>query len=318
MKALVTGTAGFVGSTLSGRLLADGHDVVGVDAFTDYYDPQVKRTNVRRLESPRFRLVEGDLNDIDLDPITADVDVVFHEAGQPGVRASWGAEFGRYAADNVCATQRLLESALRADHLRRFVFASSSSVYGDAARYPCEETDLPQPLSPYGVTKLAAEHLCTLYARNYGLPTVSLRYFTVYGPGQRPDMAFTRFCRAVHDGREIELYGNGEQVRDFTYVDDVVEANLCAAAAEPSDVAPGAVLNVAGGASTTVNELLELLGAISGKAVRVIRGATVPGDVRRTGGSTHAIRKATGWVPRTGLREGLEKQYRWAAVGLVQ
>lgn len=317
MKALVTGAAGFVGSTLAGRLLADGHDVVGIDAFTDYYDPRVKRSNLRNLESPRFRLVEGDLNDLDLDPLTADVDVVFHEAGQPGVRASWGAEFGRYAADNVCATQRLLESAKGADHLRRFVFASSSSVYGDAVRYPCEETDLPQPLSPYGVTKLAAEHLCTLYARNYGVPTVSLRYFTVYGPGQRPDMAFTRFCRAVHEGREIELYGDGEQVRDFTYVDDVVEANLAVAAAEPSDLAPGAVVNVAGGASTTVNEVLALLGEISGTEVRVVRGAPVPGDVLRTGGSTHAIRKATGWLPKTGLREGLEEQYRWAAAVLV-
>jgi UDP-glucuronate 4-epimerase len=318
MKALVTGAAGFVGSTLAGRLLADGHDVVGVDALTDYYDPQAKRANLRRIEHPRFRFVEADLNDLDLDPLTADTDVVFHEAGQPGVRASWGAEFGRYAADNVCATQRLLESALRTDNLSRFVFASSSSVYGDAARYPCEETDLPQPLSPYGVTKLAAEHLCSLYARNYGLPTVSLRYFTVYGPGQRPDMAFTRFCRAVSDSREIELYGSGEQVRDFTYVDDVVAANLCVAAADVSAVAPGAVLNVAGGASTTVNEVLELLGSISGKEVRVARGARVPGDVARTGGSTHAIRKATGWTPRTGLREGLEEQYRWAAAALVQ
>jgi len=242
---------------------------------------------------------------------------VFHEAGQPGVRASWGADFGRYATDNICATQRLLEAAVGAQRLRRFVFASSSSVYGEAERYPTEETDRPQPVSPYGVTKLAAEHLCTLYAKNYGLPTASLRYFTVYGPGQRPDMAFTRFCRAVHEGREIELYGSGEQVRDFTYVDDVVEANLRVAAAEPTHVPPGTVLNVAGGASTTVNEVLELLGSISGKEVRVTRGAPVPGDVLRTGGSTGAIRRAIGWVPQVGLREGLEEQYRWASAVLV-
>jgi len=313
VKALVTGAAGFVGSTLAGRLLADGHDVVGIDALTDYYDPRVKRTNLGRLESPRFQLVEADLNEIDLDPLTADADVVFHQAGQPGVRASWGAEFGRYAADNVCATQRLLESALRANHLSRFVYASSSSVYGNAVRYPCEETDLPQPMSPYGVTKLAAEHLCSLYARNYGLPTVALRYFTVYGPGQRPDMAFTRFCRAVHSGDEIDIYGSGEQVRDFTYVDDVVEANLIVGAAEPARVAPGTVFNVAGGTSTTVNEVLELLGPISGRDVRATRGAAVPGDVLRTGGSTQAIRKATGWAPRTSLQEGLERQYQWVA-----
>jgi UDP-glucuronate 4-epimerase len=226
VKALVTGVAGFIGGRIALRLLADGHDVVGVDALTDYYDPGIKQANLQRVEHPRFRFVEGDLNEVELAPLLADVEVVFHEAGQPGVRSSWGRDFGRYALDNVCATQRLLEEARGAERLRRFVYASSSSVYGEAERYPTEETDRPQPVSPYGVTKLAAEHLCSLYAHNYGLPTVSLRYFTVYGPGQRPDMAFTRFCRAVHEGRQIELYGTGEQVRDFTYVDDVVEANL--------------------------------------------------------------------------------------------
>jgi hypothetical protein len=168
-------------------------------------------------------------------------------------------------------------------------------------------------VSPYGVTKLAAEHLCTLYARNHGVPTVSLRFFTVYGPRQRPDMAFTRFCRAVSDGREIEVYGTGEQVRDFTYVDDVVEANLQVGTADVGSVPAGSVFNVAGGSSTTVNEVLALLGEISGRAVRVVRGAPVLGDVLRTGGSTEALSKATGWMPRVGLREGLEEQYRWAA-----
>ena len=315
MKALVTGVAGFVGSTLAARLVADGHDVVGVDALTDNYDPALKRENAQRLVHPRFRLVEADLNTVDLAALTDDVEVVFHQAGRPGVRTSWGTDFSTYATDNICATQRLLEAVRESPRLRRFVYASSSSVYGDAERYPTEETDRPQPVSPYGVTKLAAEHLCTLYARNYGVPTASLRYFTVYGPRQRPDMAFPRFCHAVRDGREIEIYGDGEQVRDFTYVDDVVEANV--RAAETPDLAPGSVLNVAGGSSTTVNEVLELLGEISGREVRAIRGAPVPGDVLRTGGSTHAIRKATGWVPRTGLREGLEEQYRWAAAVLA-
>jgi UDP-glucuronate 4-epimerase len=317
MKALVTGVAGFIGGRIAGRLLADGHDVVGVDAVTDYYDQRIKRANLQRLEHPRFRFVEGDLNGVDLAALLADVELVFHEAGQPGVRSSWGSDFGRYSADNICATQRLLEHARGAERLRRLVFASSSSVYGEAERYPTEETDRPQPVSPYGVTKLAAEHLCTLYAHNYGLPTVSLRYFTVYGPGQRPDMAFTRFCRAVHDGRPIELYGTGEQVRDFTYVDDVVEANLRVGAADQAQVAPGAVFNVAGGSSVTVNEVLELLGTVSGKEVRVTRSAPVPGDVLRTGGTTSAIRRATGWVPQVGLREGLEEQYRWASAVLV-
>jgi len=313
MRALVTGAAGFVGSTLARRLLADGHDVVGVDSVNDYYDRQLKRANLGRLASTGFQFVEADLNAVDLRTLLAGTEVVFHLAGQPGVRSSWGSEFDRYVTDNVRATQRLLEAALQVDRLRRFVFASSSSVYGDAERYPTEETDRPQPLSPYGVTKLAAEHLCTLYARNHGVPTVSLRFFTVYGPRQRPDMAFTRFCRAVGDGREIEVYGSGEQVRDFTFVDDVVEANLQVGTADIGAVPAGSVFNVAGGSSTTVNEVLELLGEISGRAVRVVRGPSVLGDVLRTGGSTEAISKATGWTPRVGLREGLGEQYRWAA-----
>jgi UDP-glucuronate 4-epimerase len=317
VKALVTGVAGFIGSNIARRLLADGHDVVGVDALTDYYDPQIKRSNLRRADDPRFRFVEGDLSTLDLASLLADTEVVFHEAGQPGVRSSWGRDFGRYASDNICATQRLLEEARQSGSLRRFVYASSSSVYGNAERYPTEETDRPQPVSPYGVTKLAAEHLCSLYAHNYGLPTVSLRYFTVYGPGQRPDMAFTRFCRWVHAGSPIQLYGTGEQIRDFTYVDDVVEANLRVGDADTAQVPAGAVYNVAGGSSVSMNEVLELLGTISGKEVRVERSAAVPGDVLRTGGTTDAIRRATGWDPKVGLREGLEEQYRWATTVLA-
>ena len=310
MQTLVTGVAGFVGSTLARRLLADGHDVVGVDALTDYYDPRLKRDNLRDIEHPRLRVVEADLNGADLAALLADVEVVYHQAGQPGVRKSWGSDFDTYLRGNIGATQKLLEAALRAPHLSRFVYASSSSVYGNALRYPTEETDRPQPLSPYGVTKLAAEHLCVLYAQNYGLPTVSLRYFTVYGPRQRPDMAFTRFCTSVRDGDEIPVFGTGQQVRDFTYVDDVVAANLRVATA---DVPAGAVFNVAGGTSTTVNEVIELLGEISGRTPAVRRGDPVPGDVERTGGSTAAIEAATGWAPTVPLREGLAEQYRWAA-----
>jgi UDP-glucuronate 4-epimerase len=314
VKTLVTGVAGFIGSTLARRLLADGHDVVGVDSLTDYYDPRLKRENLRDIEHPRLRVVEADLNALDLGALLADVEVIYHQAGQPGVRRSWGSDFDAYAQDNVCATQKLLEAAQRASRLTRFVYASSSSVYGNALRYPTQESDRPQPLSPYGVTKLAAEHLCTLYAENYGLPTVSLRYFTVYGPRQRPDMAFTSFCTAVRDGAEIAVFGTGDQVRDFTYVDDVVEANLRVAAAE---ITKGSVFNVAGGTSTTVNEVIDLLGEISGTLPKVNRGAPVPGDVLRTGGSTRAIEAATGWSPAVALRDGLEEQYRWAATVLT-
>jgi UDP-glucuronate 4-epimerase len=314
VKVVVTGVAGFIGSAVASRLLAEGHDVVGIDALTDYYDPRIKRENLRRIAHPRLRVVEADLNRLDLLPLLADVDVVYHQAGQPGVRSSWGREFTRYTRDNVDATQRLLEAALHAPSLSRFVLASSSSIYGAATRYPTLESDRPQPFSPYGVTKLAAEHLCLAYTANHGLPTVCLRYFTVYGPRQRPDMGFSRFCRAVHDGEPIELYGTGDQVRDFTYVDDVVEANLRAAAAQ---IPAGSVFNVAGGAETTVNEVLDLLGEISGKEVLVKHGALMPGDTSRTGGSTDALRAATGWTPHTPLRVGLEEQYRCIAADRV-
>ncbi len=314
MRALVTGAAGFIGSALASRLLAEGHDVVGVDALTDYYDPGIKRANLRRIAHPRLEVIQADLSALDLEPLLADVDVVYHHAGQPGVRSSWGRDFTRYSRDNVDATQRLLEAALLATRLTRFVLASSSSIYGAAERYPTLETDRPQPFSPYGVTKLAAEHLCMAYTANHGLPTVCLRYFTVYGPHQRPDMGFARFCRAVHDGQHLELYGSGDQVRDFTYVDDVVEANLRVAAA---DIPPGSVFNVAGGAETTVNQVLDLLEEISGREILVKHSETAPGDMARTGGSTDALRAATGWAPRTPLRAGLEEQYRCVAASTV-
>ena len=243
MTVMVTGVAGFVGSALARRLLADGEQVVGVDALTDYYDPALKKANLATIPQEGFTFVEGDLNALDLDALLDGVVVVFHEAGQPGVRASWGDDFATYVNANVLATQRLLEAARRAPALRRLVYASSSSVYGNALAYPTTEDDLPRPHSPYGVTKLAGEHLCTLYARNFDVPTVSLRYFTVYGPGQRPDMAFTVFIRAAQAGRPMEVFGSGQQVRDFTFVDDVVDANLRAAV---GDVAPGSVFNVSG------------------------------------------------------------------------
>lgn len=310
MRALVTGAAGFIGSHLSKRLCAAGHEVVGVDAFTDYYDVSLKRANALEVVRAGVELIEGDLNLLDLPRLLDGVEAVFHQAGQPGVRSSWGTEFSTYTQCNVDATQRLLEACRGSSTLRRLVYASSSSVYGNAERFPTRETDRPQPLSPYGVTKLAAEHLCSLYAASFAVPTVSLRYFTVYGPGQRPDIAFTRFAKAAVRGDEIQLYGSGDQIRDFTYVDDVVEANLLAAT---RDVAPGTVLNVAGGSNTSVNEVLSTFEELAGKKLSVARVAPVAGDVFRTGGDTEAIRSVLGWCPTVSLREGISQQYRWAA-----
>jgi UDP-glucose 4-epimerase len=308
MKCLVTGAAGFVGSNLSARLLADGHHVIGVDSFTNYYDINIKRRNIEKLlGTDGFTLIEANLSSMALDQLVDEVEVVFHQAGQPGVRRSWGQEFDEYIDANIRVTQRLLEAFMASTVLRRFVYASSSSVYGDAERYPTMEDDTPRPVSPYGVTKLAAEHLCTLYARNFGIPTVSLRYFTVYGPGQRPDMAFTKFIRAAVNGDAITIYGDGSQIRDFTYIGDVVAANIAAATGGP---APGRVYNVAGGTSTSMKEVLKTLGDIAGD-LRVEYVDRMAGDVMRTGGSTARISEELGWRAKVALRDGLAKQLEW-------
>lgn len=308
MRALVTGAAGFVGSTLSARLLADGHEVVGIDSLTDYYDVSLKRKNLEKLSHSKFKLLEKDINLVNLPAEVGEVDWVFHQAGQPGVRRSWGNEFQVYTHANVQATQKLLEWAKENPRLEKFVYASSSSVYGNAEAYPTHEDDRPQPLSPYGVTKLAAEHLCSLYSANFGVPTVSLRYFTVYGPGQRPDMAFTRFIKAAITGGKVEIYGDGKQVRDFTYVEDVVEANMRAASL-PTPV--GAIFNVAGGSNVTVNEVLDLISQISGSPLDVRYIEAVAGDVRKTSGGTDRIFQSLGWRPLVSLEEGLLRHLSW-------
>jgi UDP-glucuronate 4-epimerase len=308
LKILVTGAAGFVGSSLVERALSDGHTVVGIDAMTDYYDVDLKEANLQRVSSSDFSLVRADINDARLDVLFEGVDVVFHQAGQPGVRKSWGKDFATYTTQNILATQKLLEQAKKSTQLKRFVYASSSSIYGNAATYPTMETDRPEPISPYGVTKLAAEHLCTLYGENFGVPTTSLRYFTVFGPRQRPDMAFTRFLQAALDETEITVFGTGEQIRDFTYIQDVVEANFLAA---NSDTDPGAIYNVAGGSNVSVNEVLDTIGRISGKNLKIRHVDAVPGDVWRTGGSSQRIRDELGWTPEYSVEAGLRAQYEW-------
>ena len=308
MHALVTGCAGFIGSHLTDELLARRVTVRGVDAFTPYYPAERKRANLAgALSDPRFELAEADLRDAALAPLLDGIDVVFHLAGQPGVRVSWSDGFPLYVGHNILATQRLLE-AVQERSLHRFVYASSSSVYGNAIRYPTTEDDVPHPHSPYGVTKLAAEHLTGLYAENYGIPTISVRYFSVYGPRQRPDMGFYRFLDAAVSRRPLPVYGDGEQVRDFTYVADVVAATI---AAVDADVPSGSVFNVSGGAETTVNSLIDLVSDVVGHPVEVERLPIQAGDVRQTGGCNTRARAALGWEPRVALRDGVAAQLAW-------
>ncbi len=308
MRAVVTGVAGFIGSHLAEALIGGGHRVLGIDSFTSYYDAHVKRGNVARLASVNeFELAEVDLRVAGIEELIKGADVVFHQAGQPGVRSSFASGFIDYCGHNVIATQRLLEAA-RAVGTPRLVFASSSSIYGNAKAYPTSEDDLPRPFSPYGVTKLAAEHLCSVYAGNWALSTVSLRYFTVYGPRQRPDMAMNRLIDANLAGRPFPLYGDGEQVRDFTYVADVVDANLAAATA---DVEPGTVMNISGGSSVTMLDVIELVADLAGVEPRVERLPGQAGDVRQTGGSSERARSLLRWAPKVSLREGLKAQLEW-------
>jgi nucleoside-diphosphate-sugar epimerase len=307
MHAVVTGAAGFIGSHLVERLVSDGHPVRAIDCLTPYYDVRRKRENLDAIDVlPGCTVLEADLRTCDLSELLEGVDAVFHQAGQPGVRASWD-HFGSYVEHNVIATQRLLE-AVRGSGVRRFVFASSSSVYGDAPTYPTSEDDPPAPVSPYGVTKLAAEHLCGVYARNWGVPTVSLRYFTVFGPRQRPDMAMHRLIEAALSEQPFPMFGDGTQVRDFTFVGDVVEANVLAGS---SAVPPGTVLNVAGGTASTLLEVLRIVEELTGHAVTLDRRPMERGDVRRTGGSIERTNALLGWRPTVSLREGLARQVAW-------
>ncbi len=298
MRYLVTGAAGFIGSQLLRTLLERGHDAVGWDAFTDYYDPALKEENARDFPVDRIDLADDDL---ELDGF----DGVFHLAGQPGV-ASFGSLFPVYVRQNVLATQRLFEAAAAADV--RVVFASSSSIYGDAERYPTPEDAGPAPLSPYGITKLACEHLARAYGSAFGLDAVTLRYFTIYGPRQRPDMAFTKMVTCLAEGRPFELYGDGKQSRSFTFVDDAVAATIAAM----EDGAPGGTFNVGGGAEVSMLEAIEALRRIAGRELEVVRLPRRDGDASRTAADTTRIREALGWSASTSFEDGLAAQWRWA------
>jgi UDP-glucose 4-epimerase len=307
MKALITGVAGFIGSTLAERLLGEGADVVGVDCFTDFYPRDVKERNLLGARAhPRFRFIETRVQDVDLAAVLADRTHVFHLAAQAGVRKSWGKDFGVYTVNNIEATQVLLEACTRAK-IERLVYASSSSVYGDDRPMPFREDTLPQPVSPYGVSKLAAEQLCYLYFANYGVPTVSLRYFTVYGPRQRPDMAFHKFLRATLQSDPITLYGDGEQTRDFTYVADIASATATAA----TRGVPGRVYNIGGGSRVSVNDVLQIIRRVSGRSPIVKIDETQKGDMRHTWADTSLAKADLGFVPAVGLEEGLAAEYQW-------
>jgi UDP-glucuronate 4-epimerase len=305
--ALVTGCAGFLGSQLGERLVEQGRDVLGVDCFTDYYARAIKERNLERLlQEPRFALLEIDLARDELRGRLEGVDDVFHLAARPGVRGSFGETFADYMRDNVLGTQRLLEEAARSG-VAAFVYASSSSVYGNAPRYPTTETSPLRPVSPYGMTKVATEQLAGVYRRCFGVPTVGLRYFTAYGPRQRPDMAFTRFLRCALSDRPLPINGTGHQVRDFTYADDVVAGTLAAA----SLGRPGAVYNIGGGTPVELLEAVRMIADVTGRPIEIACRPAPVGEARRTGCDGSLARRELGFAPRTDLLAGLAAQLDW-------
>ena len=307
MRAVVTGVAGFVGSTLAERLVDSGADVVGIDCFTDYYPRRIKEHNIAGLRGrDRFRFVESRIQDADLVALLGDRTHVFHLAAQAGVRKSWGRDFAVYTENNIDATQILLEACTKLS-LDRIVYASSSSVYGDDTPMPFREDALPHPVSPYGVSKLAAEQLCYLYHVNFGLPTVSLRYFTVYGPRQRPDMGFHKFLRATILGEPISVYGDGEQTRDFTFVADAVSATVAAA----TRGVPGRVYNIGGGSRVSINQVFDMIGRVTGRRPQLHVDPAQKGDMRHTYADTSLARTDLGFAPTVGLEEGIAAEYRW-------
>lgn len=303
MKVLITGCAGFIGSNLTQYLLDDGFEVYGIDCFTDYYERKIKEDNLEySLDHENFHFIEKDLKEMDDFP---EVEYIFHMAAQAGVRSSWGKSFNIYSKNNIEATQKLLEF-YKNKKIKKFVYSSSSSVYGDTD-IPMTEDSVLKPVSPYGVSKLAAEHLCYLYWKNFKVPTVSLRYFTVYGPRQRPDMAIHKFVSAIISGNTIDIYGDGKQSRDFTFINDVVDALILAAQSEYE----GEVFNIGGGSRITVKDLIKEIEIITGKKAKINYMEKQKGDVRDTWADLSKTTLKLGWKPRFNIKEGLNEFVKW-------
>ena len=308
-KYIVTGAGGFIGSHLVEALLGQGKTVIGIDELNDYYDPQLKRSNIASaLEHPQFQLIEDNILNLDWDQLLTDTEVVFHQAAQAGVRASWGQTFHFYTERNLNATQVMLEAAKEAKTLTRFVYASSSSIYGNAECLPTPESTCPQPVSPYGITKLAAELLCWQYHQCFGVPATALRYFTVYGPRQRPDMAFHKFLRAVLQEEPISIYGDGLQTRDFTFISDAIAANLAAAQAPE---AIGEAFNIGGGSRVSLSDVIDKMETITGKPITREYFSKATGDARDTSAEISKAQKLLGYSPEVDLATGLSREWEW-------
>lgn len=305
-KVLETGIAGFIGSHLAERLLELGYEVIGIDCLSDFYSTKIKERNIKSIQQSNLTLLRDNLLNVDIKKMLENVEYVFHLAAQAGVRASWGKSFEVYTENNVLATQKLLE-ACKDNDIKKFVYASSSSVYGDATNLPMKETDKPKPISPYGVTKLAGEHLCNLYWKNFGIPVTSLRYFTVYGPRQRPDMAFHKFIKAILEDKEITIYGDGNQTRDFTFISDAVEGTIKAIEFK----ANGEVFNIGGGSRISVNEVIKILEENIGKKVKVRYIEKQKGDVEHTYADISKARKILGYKPKIKIEDGIKRHIDW-------
>jgi UDP-glucose 4-epimerase len=307
--SIVTGVAGFIGSHVAEALLKRGDKVIGIDELNDYYDPNLKRKNLSTLlNNPSFELIEKSIQQVNWQALLVDADAIYHQAAQAGVRASWGQSFSYYTERNINATQIILEAAKESKSLKRLVFASTSSIYGDAETLPTSELIAPQPVSPYGITKLAAEYLCRLYYQNFQVPVTILRYFSVYGPRQRPDMAFHKFFKAAMAGESIPIYGDGQQTRDFTFVGDVVAANL-AAATIPEAV--GEIFNIGGGSRVVLADVLDKIEAIVGSPIQRNYLEKARGDARHTGADVSKAKKILGYNPQVSLVEGLTREWEW-------